>query len=149
MSWIDASWMVMIAACLTLSSIHLVIWNKQRGNWAHFAFSLAGISVAGVGVFELLLMHARSPEHFAVLLRWAHIPFAVLAPCLVAFVRLHLRAGRPWLGHLAWGLRALALIPNFTTGRQPQLHRGACAVAARGLGRGDVHGARGYGRIPG
>ena len=116
MSWIDVSWTVMASACLTLASIHFLIWNKQRSDKAHLAFSVAGFAVAGTGFFELLMMHADTPAQYAVLLRWAHVPFTLLVPALVAFVRLHLRAGRAWLGHLAWGLRVLVLIPNFTTG---------------------------------
>ena len=116
MNWIDASWTVMAAACLTLASIHLLVWSNQRSDKAHLAFSLAGIAVATTGFFELLMMHADSAEQYAALLRWAHVPYTLLVPSLVAFVRLHLGVGRPWLGHLAWGLRAFLLIPNFTTG---------------------------------
>lgn len=116
MSWIDVSWTVMAAACLTLGSVHLLIWNQQRQDKAHLSFSLASYSLLLVGMFELLVMHADSPQKYAELVRWAHLPLATLVMALVVFARLHLRAGRAWLGHLAWGLRALALIPNFTTG---------------------------------
>jgi len=116
MNWIDVCLTVMAAACLTLASIHLLIWNRQRQEAAHLSFAIAGYSVALIGMFELMLMHAGSPQAYALLMRWAHLPIAILMIALVAFVRLHLRAGRPWLGHLAWGLRVLSLVPNFTTG---------------------------------
>lgn len=116
MDWIVISWSVMAAACLTLGSIHLLVWINERNDKAHLAFSIAAASIALVGVFEILLMHAASAAEYAVLLRWAHVPFALLVPMLVAFVRIHLGAGRSWLGHLAWSLRALTLIPDFTTG---------------------------------
>ena len=47
------------------------------------------------------------------MIRWAHVPvfFAVIS--IVGFVRLYLRAGRPWLGYTVCGLRLLVLIINF------------------------------------
>lgn len=116
MDWIRACWMVLASACLTLGSVHLLIWNQQRQKWAHFSFAFACYALLLVGVFELLMMQAESPQQYGRLLKWGHLPLAVLIIALVAFVRLHLRVGRAWLGHLAWSLRALALIPNFTTG---------------------------------
>ncbi|MET0718857.1 MAG: ATP-binding protein [Pseudoxanthomonas sp.] len=116
MNWIDVCLTVMAAACFTLASIHLLIWNRQRHEKAHLAFAVAGYSIAMIGIFESLLMHAGSTREYAALMRWAHVPIAVMALALVAFVRLHLRAGRPWLGNLAWGMRWLSLVPNFTTG---------------------------------
>lgn len=116
MNWIDVCWIVMAAACLTLASVHLLIWNHQKRETAQLSFAIAGFAVMLTGVFELLAMHADSPQRYADLMRWAHLPLATLVVALVAFVRLHLGAGRAWLGHLAWGLRAVALVPNFTTG---------------------------------
>ena len=116
MDWIDIGWTGMAAACLTLALIHLLVWNKQREHGAHIAFSLTAFAVATVGTFELALLRADSVESYATLLRWVHVPLVVLFAALVAFVRLHLGAGRAWLGHLAWGLRLVALIPDFTTG---------------------------------
>lgn len=116
MDWIVISWSVMAAACLTLGSIHLLVWINERTEKAHLAFAIAAASITLVGVFEILLMHADSADEYAVLLRWAHVPFALLIPMLVAFVLIHLGAGRSWLGHIAWSLRLLTLVPNFTTG---------------------------------
>lgn len=116
MNWMDVSWTAMAAACLTLASIHLLVWNKQRQERAHLSFALAGYSIALIGIFELLIMHTDSPTTFAALMRWTHVPIALLVVALVVFVRLHLRAGRAWLGYLAVSLRTLSLVPNFTTG---------------------------------
>lgn len=103
----------MAAACLTLGAIHLLIWAKQPGDKAHLSFSFTAVSVAAVGAFELLLMHARSVHEFTELIRWIHVPVLAMVIGLVLFVRLHLRVGRPWLGYLGLALRAVTLIPNF------------------------------------
>ena len=63
--------------------------------------------------FELWMMHARTPEEFGVAARWAHVPVWVLVVSLVGFARLHLRAGRSWLGWTICGLRTLALLLDF------------------------------------
>jgi len=114
MSWPTVVWSMVVAACLTMAAMHLFIWLRNRRSWANLVFSVAAVAVAGVAFFELSLMHAQSPEEFGTLLRWARLPVFVLTIALVAFVRIFLRAGRPWLGHAAWGVRLLAVIVNFS-----------------------------------
>lgn len=103
----------MAAACVTLGAIHFLIWAKQPGEKAHLSFTVTAVALAVAGVIELQLMHARSAQEFAELVRWLHVPVLVMVVGLVLFVRLHLRAGRPWLGYMGLGLRAFTLIPNF------------------------------------
>jgi two-component system sensor kinase FixL len=117
MTWIDGSWMAMVAACATLSLIHFAVWTRARRELSHLVFACTGVAIAASGLFELGLMHAASPARYAQLLRWGHLAVAVLIPSMVLFVRLHLGAGRAWLGHLAWGTRVFAaLVPNFFFG---------------------------------
>lgn len=116
MNWIDIIWPVLGGSSLTLGLIHLLVWTRQRNRPANLMFSLAAGSVAVLAVFELLLMKAQSPAAYAGLLRWAHVPVALLAISLVGFVLLHFRAGRAWLGLGACALRAGALLANFLTG---------------------------------
>lgn len=116
MNWIDIAWPMMGAAGLVLGLIHLLIWFQQRTQTAQLAFSLATASVAVIAIFELMMMRAQTPEQYAHLLRWAHVPVALLVPCLVAFVLLQFRAGRAWLGFAACALRAAALAANFASG---------------------------------
>jgi len=47
------------------------------------------------------------------LVRWVHVPTWVLTVSFVAFVRLYLDAGRPWLAWSIYALRTLVLILNF------------------------------------
>ena len=63
------------------------------------------------------MMRAETPAQFATVLRWAHVPAWVFILSLVGFIRLHLRAGRPWLGWTICALRTLALLLNFLVGQ--------------------------------
>lgn len=116
MNWIDIVWPMLGGASLTLGLVHLLVWLRQQNQPAHLMFGLAAGSVAVLAIFELLLMRAQTPAAYAGLLRWAHVPVALLVISLVGFVVLHFRAGRPWLGWTACALRAVALLPNFLTG---------------------------------
>ena len=116
MNWIDIVWPMMGAASLTLGLIHLLVWFKQGRQTAHLMFAMTAMSVAAVAIFELLMMRAPTPDRYAVVLRWAQIPFTVMMIGIVAFVRLYLRAGRLWLGVLVCVGRLLCLLPNFLTG---------------------------------
>ena len=63
------------------------------------------------------MMRAETPAQFATALRWLHVPAWVLILSLVGFVRLHLRAGRPWLAWTICALRTFALLLNFLVGQ--------------------------------
>ncbi|MCE9591672.1 MAG: PAS domain S-box protein, partial [Planctomycetes bacterium] len=62
------------------------------------------------------LMKSIDPYDYGLLLRWVHLPLAVLIFSMVGFVRIYLRAGRPWLAWSVCALRAAALVLDFTTG---------------------------------
>ena len=116
MNWIDIVWPMMGAASLTLALIHLLIWFKQGHQTAHLMFAVTGISVGALAIFELLMMTAPTAETYSVLLRWMHVPFALMMIGIVAFVRLHLQVGRLWLGLLVCLVRLVSLLPDFLTG---------------------------------
>jgi two-component system, LuxR family, sensor kinase FixL len=113
MSWITIVWSMNAAACLTLAGIYLLVWCKQREGWAHLAVSCTGVAGAALTVFELALLRAQTTAQYMAHLRWVQIPVWVLVVSLVIFVRLYLRAGRPWLAWSVCGVRTLALILNF------------------------------------
>ena len=113
MSWITIVWSMAASACLTLAIMHLLVWFKQTDQPAHLLFCVTAISVAAIGVCELLLMYAQSPEQYGRIMWWAHIPVFFGAVSIVGFVRLYFNAGRWWLGYTACGLRLLDLIMNF------------------------------------
>jgi PAS domain S-box-containing protein len=112
-SWITIVWSINAGACLTLAAIYFGLWCKQRKNWVNLAFSGTAVAVAALTAFELALLRAQTAEQYSVIVRWAQLPVWVLVVSLVVFVRLYLRAGRPWLAWSVCGLRTLALILNF------------------------------------
>ena len=116
MNWIEIAWPMMAGGNLMLALVHILISFKQGYRLANLAFGIACISVAVLAIFELLLMNSRTPDEYADLLRWAHVPLAAMMIGMVAFVHLHLHAGRLWLGLLVCIGRLISLIPNFTTG---------------------------------
>jgi two-component system sensor kinase FixL len=114
MSWITIVWSMNAAACLTLAAIYCVVWCKQREGLAHLLFSVTAVAAAAIAAFELAMMRAGTVGQYEALLRWIHVPVWVLTLSFVAFVRLYLRAGRPWLAWSICSLRTLVLIVNFT-----------------------------------
>ena len=77
---------------------------------------MTAASVAVFSIFELRMMRAAAPDDYAVTLRWAHLPLFTLFVSIVGFVHLYFRSGKLWLGVAACGLRAVALVLNFSTG---------------------------------
>jgi two-component system, LuxR family, sensor kinase FixL len=105
-------WSTVAAACLTLAIVHLIIWLKQTSQRAHLLFSMTAVAVAAIAACELLAMHAQTSEQLGRILWWGHILVFFAVVSIVGFVRLHLHAGRPWLGYTVCVVRLLALIIN-------------------------------------
>jgi PAS domain S-box-containing protein len=116
MSWVTIIWSMVAAACLTLAAMHLRIWGKKRTAWANLLFAVTAVATAAVAGCELWMMRAETAREFGAALRWGHVPFWVLVLALVAFVRLYLRAGRPWLAWTVCVIRTVSLLPNFLVG---------------------------------
>jgi two-component system sensor kinase FixL len=112
MSWLTATWLVIASACVTLASIHFHVWLKHRQAWANLAFVIFALCVTWLGYLELGELHAQSTEEFGRLLWWIHFPICIGMIALVFFVRFYFRAGRPWLGWTAVGMRILGLVVN-------------------------------------
>ena len=113
MSWITVVWSMDAAVCFTLAGIYLLVWCKQRDGWVHLLFSCSAVAAGVIAGFELAAMHAATTAQYGELIRWAHLPVWMLIVSVVWFVRLYLRAGRPWLAWSVCGLRTLALALNF------------------------------------
>ncbi len=113
MTWITIVWSMNAAACLTLAGIYLLVWCKQREGWAHLLFTFTAVAAAAIAAFELAMMHAETVGRYEALIRWIHVPVWVLIVSVVSFVRLYLRAGRPWIAWSICGLRTLVLILDF------------------------------------
>ena len=101
------------AFCFTLAGMYLLVWWKQRKGWVHLLFSCSALAAGAIAGFELMSMRAETTAQYGAVLRWAHVPLWVLLVSIVWFVRLYLRAGRPWLAWSICGLRTVVLILNF------------------------------------
>lgn len=113
MNWIPILWSMSAGALLAFGLVHLsiaVMWRERKAN---LSFSLLAVSVTGIAVVELLMMHAQTPAGFLSPLRWSAVPVFTLTFSIVIFVRSYFKVGRPWLGHVAWGVRSLTLFPAF------------------------------------
>lgn len=100
-------------ACLTLAAFYGAVWFKQRANRVYLLFSCSAVAAAAISAFELCMLKATTAEQYQLLMRWSHVPLWVLTISFVAFVRLYLHAGRPWLAWSVYGLRTLLLILSF------------------------------------
>ena len=113
MSAVTVIWLFVASACVTLSSIHVLIGVRQPSS-SNLWFALLSLSGASLAAFELALMRASSPGVYSLLVRWIHVPIFVLVASLVLFIRSFFDAGRPWLAGLVIGFRGLAsLVINF------------------------------------
>ena len=117
MSWVTIIWSMVASACLVLAGIHFLVWCQRRREWDDLLLSLASVAVAALAGCELWMMQAETPAQFATALRWLHVPTWVIILSLVSFVRLHLRAGRPWLAWTVCTLRTLSVLLNFLVGQ--------------------------------
>jgi PAS domain S-box-containing protein len=117
MSWVTIIWSMVASACLTLAAVNLLVWCKKRTEWANLLFSLTAVGTAGMAYCELWMMRAETPGQFGTALRWLHVPAWALLLALVGFVRLYLRAGRPWLAWSFVVLRTLSLLLDFLVGQ--------------------------------
>jgi two-component system, LuxR family, sensor kinase FixL len=117
MSWVTIVWSMVASASLTLAVMYFLVWCTKRTAWANLFFSLMALGTTALAFCELWMMRAQTPEEFATALRWLHVPVWVIILALVGFVRLHLRAGRPWLGWTICVLRTFSLALNFLVGQ--------------------------------
>src|SRR6266481_2377098 len=113
MSWITIVWSINVGACLTLATMYLAVWCRERESFVHLLFSCIAASAALIAAYELQLIRADTPEVYGAILRWRPLSTWVLVLSLVAFTRLYLRAGRSWMALSACGLQTLTVIVNF------------------------------------
>ncbi|MGE5213817.1 MAG: PAS domain-containing protein, partial [Nitrospirota bacterium] len=114
MNWITVICSMNAGACLTLAAFYGAVWSKQRISPAYLLFSFSALAAAVISGFELRMLNATTVEQYQVLMRWIHVPVWVLTLSFVAFVRLYLHAGRPWLAWSIYALRTLVLILHFS-----------------------------------
>lgn len=113
MSILELIWGMMTGACVVVAAVHGLVWLRRRSARAHLLFAISAVGTAALALTELGMMRARTPEQLGVALQWLHVPVWLVVVSLVGFVRVHLQAGRPWLGWTVIGLRTAALALNF------------------------------------
>jgi two-component system sensor kinase FixL len=116
MDWIHASWTSMTVVSLMLAFIDLSVWIRRRRLAVYLTFALCSLSAAAIAIFELFMMRAATPQLWAQLGRWLHVPLAALLVGLVLFVRLQFPASRRGWTMPLIALSLLALAANFLTG---------------------------------
>ncbi|MCC7215930.1 MAG: PAS domain-containing protein [Burkholderiales bacterium] len=112
MSSITAAWLVLGSACLTLAAVHAHVWLRQRQAIGNAAFAVLAASVACMGYAETRMLLAGTTAEFGRMLWLYQFPVSAAVFAVVFFVLVYLRAGRAWLGWMAIGLRAVALVVN-------------------------------------
>lgn len=113
MSWITIIWSIFGGTSLAMAGVYLLIWLNARDCWKNLFFSLSAAAAGSLALFEQALMHAQTAAQYGDVLRWMHLPAAVICVSLVWFLRLDLQSGRTWLVWLICGVRALVLVVNF------------------------------------
>jgi two-component system, LuxR family, sensor kinase FixL len=116
MSWVTIIWSMGASACLTLAAIYFVVWLRNRTAWAHLLFSLTAVSTAAYAFCELWMMRAQTPAELVTAMRVAQAPMFVWLVSITWFIRVYLRAGRPWLAWMITLLRGLYLLLPFLAG---------------------------------
>ncbi|WP_162435475.1 PAS domain-containing sensor histidine kinase [Pseudoxanthomonas koreensis] len=116
MNWVETLWPMISAAGFTLALVYCLAWLRTPARISHLFIGVAAASVAMVGLFELVAMNAEQPADYARMVRWAHVPVAISAICVVGFVFHHYGVGSPFLAMAAIATRIACLAPNFLTG---------------------------------
>lgn len=114
MSLVTILWSMIGGACLGLGAVHGLVWCRRRSAWDHLLFAFSAVGTAALAAAELWVMRAQTPAQIGLALKILHLPVWVVLVALVGFVRLHLRAGRPWLGWTVIGIRTASLVLNLS-----------------------------------
>jgi PAS domain S-box-containing protein len=116
MSWVTIIWSMSAAVSLTLATIYLLIWFRERLSWAYLCFFVLAAGVIGLAAGELAAMYAPSPVAYGTAVRWSHLAFGFVVFGSLGFVHFYFGTGKGWLLAPALGLRLLAVVMNFSTG---------------------------------
>ncbi len=115
MNWVTLTWPMLAAASLVLGLVHGLLWVNQRQLRVHLAFAVAAVAVAGLTLLEMAALQAASPHRLGELIRWMHLPVAVVILAMVYVVHVSFGHGSRWLALAAVSLRLVALALNFAS----------------------------------
>ena len=113
MSWITIIWSAIAGICFALAGMYLLHWLQKRDTWESLLFSISAAASGIIALSEQVLMHAQTAAQYGEILRWMHLPAAVIAVALLWFLHLYLKTGRTWLVWLFCAVRVLVLVVNF------------------------------------
>ena len=116
MNWVELIWPLVTALSLVFGLLHLLVWRGHDREGAHLALAVAAFSLAALTVLERVALFNASPMQAATVIRWMHVPLALLVVALLFTVHVTFGTGAAWLGVSAGALRLFALLLNFTTG---------------------------------
>ena len=94
MSWITIIWPVAAGMSFTFAAVHFLVWLRDREALAYLFFSVSAVAAVVIAMQELSLMRAQTSAEFGVILRWMHVPAAIIVVAMVWFIRGYLEAGR-------------------------------------------------------
>ncbi len=112
MPWLTLIWLVIAIGSAVFALLHGYAWSRLRNAPAQGAFMLCAAGVSLVALADLGLIRATTPEEFARFAWLLHLPLWMAIVGCVLFVRLHLRAGHPWLAWSVVVLRTVVLALN-------------------------------------
>ncbi len=113
MNWVTILCSMIVASCLTVATVHLLVWLRSRDAWINLLLSDCAVAAAVIVALDVALMHARTADQFATILRWTQVALAWAIVSVVLFARQYLNAGRAWLIWSVVGARVAALVINF------------------------------------
>lgn len=113
MNWVHIVWAGVAGIALSVAAVHGTLWLLDRRARAYLAFCIVAVSVAGISITELGMMHSASPAEYGAWVRWFHVPNFLAIVGLIAFLRLQFGTGRVWLAATIVVLRLGLLALNF------------------------------------
>ncbi len=110
MSYVTVAWSVVASFALLLGLMYGFVWLMDRRARGSLAFAVFAFGLVGVVIVELGMMYASTAAEWGEWVRWIHAPGFLVLVGLTVFVRLHFKAGRPWLMWIFIASRCLILV---------------------------------------
>jgi two-component system, LuxR family, sensor kinase FixL len=115
MSHVMTLWLLVAAGALMLAAIHALVWLYDRRARVNLAFAIVSLGLVGIVWAELGMMYSPNAHEWGQWVRWYQVPLLLHWVAMLAFVRLYLGTGRPWLMWTIIGLRLFIVVVNFAT----------------------------------